>query len=229
MHEAAARVALAGDDAPGLGDALTRMWQLIEHADAPSLINSYDALRADSQRELAISHLPELQAGTRTTFTDSTMFTQIHTRLAGFDKQQERVRDALRLLLEDSGARFGHLLLFDAHGLFAAAAVSERQASDALLNKAQAYLDNHREIRTMTITASEIGEVPQLVQLRDGDSVFTPIALLDHSTTPARLVGVALLAFHDAPVRTPRVELVRIVSRCLQEAGDSVALVLDDS
>jgi tetratricopeptide (TPR) repeat protein len=227
VYEAAARVALACDDADGCGEALTQMWKLIEHAEAPALINSYDALRAASRRELAITNLPSLQAVSRSTFTDSTLFTQIHTRLAAFDKQQERVRHALTLLLEDSGARAGHLLLFDAHGLFAAAAVNENQASDGLLNKAQAYLDSQFEVRTLTVTASEIAESNQLARLVDGSNALAPIALVDRAANPVKLVGVALLAIGDKPLRPPRVELVRIVSRCLQDAGDSLPVVLD--
>jgi hypothetical protein len=166
---------------------------------------------------------------TRTTFDESIMYTHVQTRLAQFDKQQERMRQALSLLLEDSGASSGHLLLFDQNGLFAAAAVNENQADDTLLSKAQAFLDAQLEVRTATVTASEVGnDQSSGAHLIAGNVALAPVPLIDRGSSPAQLVGVALLARRDAEFRAPRGELVRIVSRCLQEAGDSLAVALED-
>jgi tetratricopeptide (TPR) repeat protein len=229
LHEASARIALSEGAVEHCKEALAQMWTLIERADAPALINAYEALRAGSRRDLELLELPAGGTVTRTTFSDTMMFTQIQTRLAQFGVQHERLRQALTLLLEDSGAHSGHLLLFHQRGLFAAADVNEAQPSDDMLRKAQAFLDSQLEFKTVTVTASEIGAMSQTgVQLVDGGTAFAPVALVDRGASPPRLVGVALLAHHDLPIKSPRAELVRIVSRCLQEAGDSVSVVLED-
>jgi tetratricopeptide (TPR) repeat protein len=229
LHEAGARIALSEGAVESCKAALAQIWKLIEHADAPAMINAYEALRAGSRKDLELLELPAAGTVTRTTFSDTLMFTQIQTRLAQFGVQQERLRQALSLLLEDSGAHSGHLLLFDQRGLFAAADVNETPPGDELLRKAQAFLDAQLELKTVTVTASEIGAMSQTGnQLTDRDTSFAPVALIDRGVSPPRLVGVALLAHHDLPVKAPRVELVRIVSRCLQEAGDSVSVMLED-
>ncbi|HET6331965.1 MAG TPA: protein kinase [Polyangiales bacterium] len=228
LYETKARIAAAEADAEGCTDALTELWKLIENADAPALINAYESLRATSQGH-ATPSLPVNGTLTRSTFDESIMYTHVQTRLAQFDKQQERMRHALSLLLEDSGASSGHLLLLDQQGLFAAAAVNENQADDALLTKAQAFLDTQLEVKTVTLTASEVAN-DQLsgAQLISGNTALAPVLLIDRVASPPRLVGVALLGRSEAAYRAPRGELVRIVSRCLQEAGDSLVLVLED-
>jgi len=229
LHEAGARLAIARSDAEATTAALTELWKRIENADAPALIRAYESLRAESRDELLVPDLPAAGGYTRTTFTDSVMYTHVQTSLASFAQQQERVRHALSLLLADCGASAGHLLLFDQRGLFAAAAVNQNHAGEGLLRKAQAYLENQLEVRTMTVTADAIDADGSGALLRDGDTVLAPVALVDRGVSPPALIGVALVAVEGlrAP-RAPRNELVRIVSRCLQEAGDSVGVVLEE-
>ena len=58
LHAAQARIALhAGADA-AYGAALNRLRELLEHSDAPALINEYDALREDGARMLVLSEMP---------------------------------------------------------------------------------------------------------------------------------------------------------------------------
>jgi hypothetical protein len=55
------------------------------------------------------------------------------------------------------------------------------------------------------------------------ESGHVPVLLSDGREGGAMLIGVALLV-SQAKQRTPRPELIWAVSRCLQEAGDSLPL-----
>ena len=227
LREAEARVALARGALDSATEALASMWQLLQNADAPALFNAYEALRAQCRHGQA---LPAALSGGvigRTTITESTLYTQIHTLLTQLETPHERINQALTLLLEDSGASGGHLLLFGKRGLFAAAAMNENRAGDSLLQAAQALVGQNLEIRTVTVTASDLNQELS-ARLHDGDTPLAPVMLVDRMANPPSLVGVALLAQHGAPLRAPREELVRIVSRCLHEGGDSIAVALDD-
>ena len=54
----------------------------------------------------------------------STTYSEVRTRMSTCTERRDRARQALELLIEDSGAPGGHLFLFDAGGLFTAASRS---------------------------------------------------------------------------------------------------------
>jgi hypothetical protein len=157
------------------------------------------------------------------------MYTEVQTRLTGFDKGEERTKQALELLLEDSGAKSGHLFLFDSAGLFAAASVKRVRANETLVMQVQQYLETTLgEVKTITATGAETATgQPLLAALSEGKQGFAPVLLWD-STDTTMLLGVALIALQDGPLRPPRRELVRIIGRCLKVAGDSLPMPTDD-
>jgi hypothetical protein len=78
----------------------------------------------------------------------------------------------------------------------------------------------HERLDTETATDNTVTGVVEN-DLRDGDTRFAPILLWDGAEGESPVAGVALLASTDAPLSAPRHDLVRIVSRCLLDAGDT--------
>jgi hypothetical protein len=224
LHEARARIALAAEAAPECAAALVALRALLERADAPALVNAYETLRQQSSKNLPMPELPEAVVVTRTSGADSTAtFTDVRTRMNPLHLRQERAEQALALLLEDSGAVAGHLFLFDAGGLFAAASLGG-DADERLLAQAQKQLDAEvaaRDTEALTVaypvTTSSMAPPPA----GPTESGHVPVLLSDGREGGATLIGVALLV-SQAKLRRPRPELIWAVSRCLQEAGDSL-------
>jgi hypothetical protein len=145
------------------------------------------------------------------------------TRLSAAGGRAKRARQALELLLEDSGARSGYLFLCSQPGLFLAAAVGELDSEETLLPIARDYLDSELgETMTQTVSASELTSagtaLPTL--LTESGSPYLPVLLADRRDLQATLVGVALIAVTELTPRTPRVDLVRAVSHGLRIAAE---------
>jgi hypothetical protein len=228
LYEAQAQVSIAAGDPPACVVALKQIWQVIEHADAPALINGYETLREESAKQLASSELPALSrmVANATTTESSTMYTEVHTRLTSVHKSEERAAQSLQLLLEDSGAQAGHLLLLDANGLFYAASVNHAHAGTELIHQAQQYLDSMlADAKTITQTDGDEG---LSAVLSSADAGFAAILLANRTEVRPVLVGMALLAVQDTRIRAPRTELVRVISQCLLATGNSVAIPLND-
>ena len=80
LHETEARLALAAGDAPLWVLALSRMRSLLEHAHAPTLIRSYEALREDGSR-VADADVPPSVVGAASDLSGTTEAdTQISAR-----------------------------------------------------------------------------------------------------------------------------------------------------
>jgi len=232
LYEARARIALAAGDASDCLNALSELRGLLEHADAPALIGAYETLREESTRRLALPELPAVASpGDTDTTASSTMFTDVRTRLIAITERDQRARQALELLLEESGAPSGHLFLFDEHGLFPAAAVETSPASEQLLSLAQRYLE--AEVggsATAVVTVADLASsrsTPPTV-LHEGTARLAPVLLAGDASGRAVVTGLALLELREATLRTPRVDLVRAISRCLHSTGDSLPMTLDE-
>jgi hypothetical protein len=228
LYEAQARIAIAAQEREQCAQALKLLWQLLEHADAPALIHAYEALREESSDKLALVDVPAATPISRETATESTeMFTQIRTRMNAFDDRDERAQHALELLMHDSGARSGHLFLFDAGGAFAAASLGRSPPNEALLVSVQQYLEAElHETKTAVVTMADVAgaETAAATVLSAGDVRFAPVLLSDNDGGDSQLAGLALLAMPDKGLQAPRSELVRAISRCLLASGDSVAV-----
>jgi GAF domain-containing protein len=153
----------------------------------------------------------------------STAMSDVITRLSAAGGRAKRARQALELLLEDSGARSGYLFLCSQPGLYVAAAVDEIDSEQALLPIARDYLDSELgETMTQTVSASDLTSagtaLPTL--LTESGSPYLPVLLADRRDLQATLVGVALIAVTGVPPRTPRVDLVRAVSHGLRIAAE---------
>jgi tetratricopeptide (TPR) repeat protein len=230
LYEAQARVAIAAGAAQDCVTALTQLHARIDHAEAPALINAYEALREESRKQLALPELPAAAVITSASPTESTaMFTEVRTRLNAFNERQARAQQALELLLESSGARAGHLFLFDAGGLFSAASVGRQLGEEEMLLLAQKHVDAELgSTKTESVTVADLALSGATVssEMSESESPVVPMLLLDGSETSPMLVGLALVARGEVRVRAPRSDLMRAISRCLQEAGDSVAVPL---
>jgi tetratricopeptide (TPR) repeat protein len=225
LHEARARISLAAEDAEQCVAALTALRILLERADAPALVNAYEALREEGSKHLAIPELPAAVTVTRSLGSESTaMFTEVRTRMNAFSARQERAEQALQLLLEDSGAEAGHLFLFDAGGLFAAASIGNDFANERLLSEAQKQVDAELGSgKTEAVTVADLVRATAIVRggQRSDESDRMPV-MLSSTDESSALVGVALLNLRGRRLRVPRNELVLAIGRCLQEAGDSI-------
>jgi hypothetical protein len=224
LHEASARVHLAAGDTEQFRKELGELHRAIAHAEAPALVAAYEALREEGSSKLSLSELSPLVAASRTTVDSSTIMGDVITRLSAVGGQAKRARQALEILLQDSGARSGHLFLCGPAGLFQAAAIEEDDSEQALLPIARRYLDSELgETKTETISAAELTSagtsLPTL--LTESGLLYLPVLLADRRDLQATLVGVALIAMAELAPRTPRVDLVRAVSRGLHMAAGS--------
>jgi hypothetical protein len=224
LYETHARVSLASGKAPECVETLKELWQLIDQSEARTLIHAYEMLREESQRQIAFANLPAAsRAGGTTSVEASTMFTEVQTLLSSENGRVQRTTEALNLLLQHSGARAGHLFLFDENGLFPAVYVHDDPASSRLVEQARHYLDQQlADESTVTGTADRV--VP--TSLFDGDREFAPVLLSVHRDGSSVLAGLALLAAGDA-LLAPPIELVTVIGQCLLAAGDTMALELE--
>jgi tetratricopeptide (TPR) repeat protein len=225
LHAARARILLDMGEAEHYREELGELHRAIEHAEAPALVTAYEALREESKRKLSLSELPAFVTATRTMGDSSTAMSDVITRLSAAGGRAKRARQALELLLEDSGARSGYLFLCSQPGLFLAAAVGDIDSEETLLPIARHYLDGELgETMTQTVSASELTSagtaMPTL--LTESGSPYLPVLLADRRDLQATVVGVALIALTELTPRTPRVDLVRAVSHGLRIAADSM-------
>jgi len=228
LHEARGRLALAAGTVDECNTALEAMRAAIELADAPALVHAYESLREESGRRLLASDLPAaLVSSTIAPTATSTTFSDVRTRMSTCTERRDRARQAIELLLEDSGAPGGHLFLFDAGGLFAAAS-QPGFANEKLLHVAQQYLETQREeTKTAVVTTAQLGPSHRVAVARNEEQLV-PVLIVETHDGRRLLTGVALLAARDGTVRMPREALVHAISRCLNAAGDSVPLAIDD-
>jgi type II secretory pathway predicted ATPase ExeA len=232
LYEAQAKLALARADGPACVSALEQLWTLLKDAEAPALVTAYEALREES---LLVLHTPGLlpSASMRPRSDDteqSALFTQLHTRLSAFALPRERAREALECLLEDTGCSAGHLFLFDRSGLFEAA-THAADGGDEVLALATSYLaarGTEFESVTATVELSDLLLGDVLIPLPGNSRGLAPVLLSDQRVPNPLMVGVALITVAGARIRAPRAELVRVISRCLLAAGDSLGVALDD-
>jgi tetratricopeptide (TPR) repeat protein len=225
LHEARARILLDMGEAEQYREDLGELHRAIEHAEAPALVTAYEALREESSRKLSLSDLPAFVSVTRSMGDSSTIMGDVITRLSAATGPAKRARQALELLLEDSGARSGCLFLCGQAGLFVAAAVDETDAEEVLLPIARHYLDGELgETKTETINVSELtsGGTTLPTLLTESGSPYLPVLLADRRDLHATLVGVALIAVAELSPRTPRVDLVRAVSHGLRTVADGI-------
>jgi tetratricopeptide (TPR) repeat protein len=219
LYETEAHVLLASGQEQECVTVLQRLWSLIEHAEAPALINAYESLREQSASQLASAGLPVAsRSANPTTMESSTLYTSAQTLLTSLSQGQPRATQSLQLLLDESGAHGGHLLLLDANGLSVAASINAEHAGAELVQTAQDHLDDLLEdARTETQTATDNGMAPVLSNGRTG---FATVLLSERSADRPTIVGIALLAVGELPLRVPRSELVRIICQCLLTAND---------
>jgi tetratricopeptide (TPR) repeat protein len=232
LHEAHARVALAGGRIDECATALASLHDLLVHADAPALIHAYETMRAEI-RQIATPELPTVTIAPRSMQTElSDIATQVLVRMGALNERQERAQQALQLLLEDSGADLGHLFLFDAGGLFAAASVNDTQPAPELIAIAQRHIDSElgkASTEALTVAVDiEMAATTAPTLMTTGISQLSPVLLSAGADAGMALTGLALLGTRAAVLRTPRTDLVRAISRCLLAAGDSVPLVIED-
>ena len=228
LHEARARVALAAQEAEECTTALETLRAAIELADAPALVAAYESLREESSRRLPASDVPAALTSSTIAPTDtSTTYSEVRTRMSTCTERRDRARQALELLIEDSGAPGGHLFLFDAGGLFTAAS-HPGFANEQVLRVAQQYLETQREeTKTAVVTTAQVGPHYRMAVARNEEQLVP--ALIGETNDGRRvLTGVALLATRDGTVRMPREALVHAISRCLLSAGDSMPFAIDD-
>ena len=182
-------------------------------------------------RRLALPELPAVTIGGETQTTESsTMFTEVRTRLTAITERDKRAKQALELLLEESGAASGHLFLFDELGLFSAAAIETAPANENLLLLAQQYLEAELgSSQTVAETVADLDSTGTTLPtvLSEGASRLSPVLLAGHAAGRAIVAGLALLELREQPLRTPRAELVRAISRCLHATGDSLPMAID--
>jgi hypothetical protein len=230
LHEASARVALEAGDAAGCTAALTALRTLLQLADAQALINRYESLRDACRARFAVDDLPAAVVGDRaaTLSQTATALSQVRAYLSVLERSEDRARRALELLLEDSGAASGHLLLFDQSDVFVAASIQAATPGADLLAAVRRYLEAELyETRTAVATIADLAgaDVSMRELLEDGGSRFRPVLLSERSGGSSVLVGLALVA--GAGARLPSKELARAIGRCLLDAGDSVARVAE--
>jgi hypothetical protein len=227
LYEAHAQVSLSAGNTQECVAMLKELWPLIEHSDARALINAYETLREESTKQIGQPDLPAAaRTGGATSMESSTLYTEVQTLLTSVNRSEDRASQALKLLMEDSGAQAGHLLLLDANGLFAAVAINDNQPSEQLVQDAQSYLDM-KLADASTVTGS--AELQTMAgSLSHGAWVFAPVLLANRGGDRPVLVGMAMLAVNDNQLRAPRSELIRVISQCLLAAGDSVAIALDE-
>jgi tetratricopeptide (TPR) repeat protein len=227
LYAARAKIALAAGLMSECSAALEELRGLIELADAPALVHAYEAVREQSSRQLAGSDLPApLTSSTIVVSQTSTTFSDVRTRLATCNERRERWRQALELVLEDSGAAGGHLFLFDANGLFPAASFPG-SADQGTLLMAQHFLETQRdETKTAAVDTAELA--PRRGTATEEEGKIVPALLAETVEGRRILTGVALLSTRAGNVRMPRAALMQAISRCLQTAGDSVPLAIDD-
>ncbi|HMI90941.1 MAG TPA: hypothetical protein VK509_06235, partial [Polyangiales bacterium] len=228
LHEARGRLALAAGAVDECNTALEAMRAAIELADAPALVHAYELLREESARRLAASDLPApLISSTIAPTATSTTFSDVRTRMSTCTERRDRAQQAIELLLEDSGAPGGHLFLFDAGGLFPAAS-QPGFANEKLLHVAQQYLETQREeTKTAVVTTAQLGPSHRVAVARNEEQLV-PVLIVESHDGRRLLTGVALLAARDGTVRMPREALIHAISRCLNAAGDSIPLAIDD-
>ena len=230
LHAARARVMLAAHAPAECAAALETLRAAIELADAPALVRTYESLREESARQEPALDLPAaLTASTVAPTETATTFSEVRTRMNTCSEKRDRARQALELLLEDSGAASGHLFLFDANGLFPAAS-HPVPADERLTRVAQQYLETQREeTKTAVVATAQKGPSRSATPEERDASNLVPALLAEVNDGRRVLTGVALLAtVRGGTVRMPRAMLVHAISRCLQAAGDSVPMALDD-
>jgi len=142
-----------------------------------------------------------------------------------------RALAALSMLLEESQASAGHLLLFGVGGIGVAASIGIAAASEELLSWAQRYIEHElgggsRRAGTTTPSLLPASTPPPLPVTPSHDGV-EPCLLSDVANGSALYVGLALLVAPRSAGALQRGELVHTVSRALLEAGDCVPLAFD--
>ena len=231
LHEAHARVAIAAGRNEQAAIALGALRALIEHANAPGLINAYEMMRA----EISELPLPELGAPrdpARVTHSGaelSTVATQVLERMNALSGRQERARHALELLLEDAGAEIGHLFVFDATGLLLLAASSEDgPSSPELLGLARKHVDAEVQNSSLDAVTEAVdvitGSTSAAVTLIASGLQLSPVLL--RIGERVALCGVALVGGRERAPRSPRDQLLQALSRCMLTAGDTIPIVL---
>jgi hypothetical protein len=227
LYESQAQIALWPGDVEACVAALGALWPLIERSEARTLLTAYERLRAESSKQGSEAELPPLAApGLARSVESSTVYADIKTLLGGVDRREDRAIEALKLLLHETGAPAGHLLLLGADGLFAACSVNDTPASPALVQHAQRYLNLKRDA---VDTVTEEGDADEGATISHGAWKLTPVLLENDDNGPV-LTGLAMLATNDNDrPRAVRHDLVRLISQCLLVAGDTVALRLDDT
>lgn len=220
LYEASAQVALAAGSTERWQAALDKMAELLQHSDAPALVNALAALR-DGQQHARLTAAEEQHKS----LASLTQQTALYTQLISTGGPVERSHQSLALLMNDAGASAGQLLLFGDDGLFCRAAVNQQAVSPELLERVEAYVFAFVHERLDTATATDNTATALLAaDFRDGDTRFSPVILWHGANHESPVAGIALLATTDVTLRAPRPELVRIVSRCLLDAGDTLGL-----
>jgi hypothetical protein len=230
LYEANAAIALAEDDSQACNVALEQLGRLLEHAEAPALFQAYEALcRAAARTPGAANARVSIPVTRNPVTVANDTATEVQARLSVLDSRQQRAQQALQLLLDDRGARAGHLFLFDAGGPIAAASIGGH-AGEALLASVEHYLQAElQETKTAVITSADsTADARTIGALTEAAVPLVPVLLRDTSGGQNLVVGVALLALDDAAASATRPELVQAIARCLIAAGDSLPLPGDD-
>jgi serine/threonine-protein kinase len=231
LCETQARIALAAREAERCARALGRLRSLLEHADAPALLNAYEALREQAGRQLEIAALPiGVAVIDNANAESSALFTDVQLRLRALPAREQRVQQALRLLFDHSGVSSGYLFLFDASGAVPAAVVGCAEPSTTLFTLARQYLDAElSETSTAVVTVPDATAAGTMARalLFEGDAKYEAILLSHRVEGRPVLTGLALLTLGETKTRTPPGDLARAISHCLEASGDSVAVAMD--
>ena len=191
-------------------------------------MQAYEALRAELAQAERLEAQSNSIAPTRMTTQGGTVDlpTQVYSRLQALSGRQERARQALALLLDESGAQAGHLFLFDDGGLYAAASLGEADGGAELLATARRHIDAEF-VKSMTDDATVVlskggSKPPPTTQTQE----LAPVLLPDDDESGYALAGIALYSTAGA-TRTPRADLTRAIGRSLRLAGDCVPRRVD--
>ncbi|MEY4577827.1 MAG: hypothetical protein RL701_2530 [Pseudomonadota bacterium] len=228
LYETRSRIALSRGDVGACVAELVQLWPLIERADAPRFVAEYERLRQESARTQRIE-LPEARLAVGSTGWSE--HDSLLPRLSASNEARDRRQHALTLLLDDCGSSAGYLFLRNGDGLFEAAVHAAISGDDMKALATRLFAAHLVPVSTATVTqdTGAFSAAARHARSPDGERELLPVLLSERDHDSLLMSGIALLAVDTAHLlsRSPRHELVRFVSRCLREAGDTIAVSVE--
>lgn len=227
-YEARARVAIwAGDDV-AVHEYASLTAREYRHRRASPLAGRYERLMDEAVRSGALpSFAPGAYESASTgvrPLRGRSHDTAVTEAMTGAETRVMRGQRALRLLCDESKPLAAYLYLFGEEGLYLAASIGERAASERLSEFVSSRFAEQEEMLTMTlyIPADQVPVTAEAVFI-DGDGiVHDPILLTCSLGEGIRHAGVAVLAYRDRPRRSTNAGLAAAVAAHLIRCGDTV-------